>query len=157
RTHAAVTTGSAEITGIPCAMVLTLMACSPRGTGSLAPVALRIITEQLSASVAAPGPHVFAVRSERARLARRPRPSHPAPRLVTIGHNAPLAETGWRQDAMDFGNGEVEYFCVAIWTLIPGLNRLANFDFARRLFFTWKARRNAPASLTPTESPVGGQ
>src|SRR5262249_5709872 len=39
RTHAAVTTGSAEITGIPCAMVLTLIPCSPRGPGFLAPVA----------------------------------------------------------------------------------------------------------------------
>ncbi|WP_291689276.1 hypothetical protein [Bradyrhizobium sp.] len=38
RTHAAVTTGSAEITGIPCAMVLTLMTCSSRGPGFFAPV-----------------------------------------------------------------------------------------------------------------------
>jgi hypothetical protein len=38
---AAVTTGSAGSSGIPCAMVLTLIARSPRGPGFLAPVVAR--------------------------------------------------------------------------------------------------------------------
>src|SRR5689334_1180979 len=41
---AAVTTGPAESSGIPCATVLTLMAYSPRGPGFLAPVIARLVT-----------------------------------------------------------------------------------------------------------------
>jgi hypothetical protein len=63
-------------TGIPCAMVLTLMACSPRGSGFLAPVAREIITHELSASVEAPGPHVFAVRSSITRPRKNARRCH---------------------------------------------------------------------------------
>ena len=40
----AVTTGQAGSTGIPCAMVLTLMSRSPWGPGSLAPMAREIIS-----------------------------------------------------------------------------------------------------------------
>jgi hypothetical protein len=43
-------------------MVLTLMSRSPWGPGFLAPIATRIVSAQLSASVGAPGPHDFAVR-----------------------------------------------------------------------------------------------
>jgi hypothetical protein len=37
--QAAVTTGSAKSSGIPCAMVLTLISRSPWGPGFLAPIA----------------------------------------------------------------------------------------------------------------------
>jgi hypothetical protein len=40
---AAVTTGSAESSGIPCAMVLTLISCSLWEPGFLAPIAHEII------------------------------------------------------------------------------------------------------------------
>ena len=59
---AAVTTGSAGSSGIPCTMVLRLIARSPRGPGCLAPVAARFVTARLGLSVGRPGPHAFAVR-----------------------------------------------------------------------------------------------
>jgi hypothetical protein len=43
---AAKTTGSAESSGIPCAMVLTLISRSPWGPGFLAPIACEIIVSQ---------------------------------------------------------------------------------------------------------------
>jgi hypothetical protein len=58
-----VTTGSAKSSGLPCAMVLRLPARSPRGPGSLAPVIPeKLASQELSASVGAPGPHAFSVR-----------------------------------------------------------------------------------------------
>jgi hypothetical protein len=66
--HAAVTTGSAEITGIPCAMVLTVSFGLSSGTGLSCPRDLRIIIRRLDASVGASGPHDFAVRAGVARL-----------------------------------------------------------------------------------------
>jgi len=64
--HAAVTTGSAKSSGIPCAMVLRLIARSPRGPGSFAPVIGEIISRQLDTSVGVSGPHVLIVRQLRA-------------------------------------------------------------------------------------------
>jgi hypothetical protein len=46
--------------GPPCAMVLTLIARSPREPGFLAPVVARLVTAQLGLSVGRPGPHAFA-------------------------------------------------------------------------------------------------
>src|SRR5690349_2540768 len=46
--------------GLPCAMVLTLIARSPREPGFLAPVALRLVTARLGLSVGRPGPRAFA-------------------------------------------------------------------------------------------------
>jgi hypothetical protein len=66
--HAAVTTGSAEITGIPCAMVLTVSFALSPGTGLSCPRHLRIIIRRLDASVGASGPRDFAVRAGVARL-----------------------------------------------------------------------------------------
>jgi len=42
------------------------------------------VPRELSASVGAPGPHDFAVRTSAARLAPLPRPPHPCPTSVTI-------------------------------------------------------------------------
>src|SRR5262249_51370921 len=59
--QAAVTTGSTGSTGgIPCAMVLTLIARSPWEPGFVAPIAREIISRELGLSVGRPGPHVFA-------------------------------------------------------------------------------------------------
>jgi hypothetical protein len=66
--HAAVTTGSAEITGIPCAMVLTVSFALSPGTGLSCPRHQRIIIRRLDASVGASGPRDFAVRAGVARL-----------------------------------------------------------------------------------------
>jgi hypothetical protein len=77
--QAAVTTGSAGSTGIPCAMV-------PRGPGFLAPVACKTRKRLcgLSASVGAPGPHDFAVRDRVIRLMTRRVHRVPRPTFVTI-------------------------------------------------------------------------
>jgi len=71
--------------GLPCAMVLTLMARSPWEPGFLAPIARSVRhASKLGLSVGRPGPHAFAVRigivRPRATSARCDpiRPSHPA-------------------------------------------------------------------------------
>jgi hypothetical protein len=79
--QAAVTTGSAGSTGIPCAMVLRLISRSPWGPGFLAPIAgaMRKHHRQLNPSVGRPGPHDFAVRAGHVRPTCHPRPPHPRP------------------------------------------------------------------------------
>jgi hypothetical protein len=63
--------------GLPCAVALRLTSCSPRSTAFLPPSPLRSFASQkLDASTAASGPHDFAVRIMRIRLARTPRPPH---------------------------------------------------------------------------------
>jgi hypothetical protein len=59
--HGEGTTGSAESSGIPCAMVLTLIARSPWGPGFLAPITRSVRhASELGLSVGRPGPHAFA-------------------------------------------------------------------------------------------------
>jgi hypothetical protein len=87
--QAAVTTGSAKSSGIPCAMVLRLIRDLPGEPGFLAPIIARLVTTRLGASVGAPGPHDFAVRFGAVRPRKNPhasptRPPQPASRLVTI-------------------------------------------------------------------------
>src|SRR3989442_15548889 len=49
--------------GIPCAMALRLTSCSPRGSGLVVTVIPeKLASQELDASIAAPGPHDFAVR-----------------------------------------------------------------------------------------------
>jgi hypothetical protein len=83
----------AERAGLPCAMVLRLIARSPRGAGldsprrparRVGPKAEIASIARLDPSVGGPGPHAFAVRIRAARLAPRIRPSHPASTFVTI-------------------------------------------------------------------------
>jgi hypothetical protein len=88
--QAAVTTGQAGSTGIPCAMVLRLIRALPGVPGLIATVALRDRRERLDLSVGRPGPHDFAVRRLAARLAVRQRPSHLAPNVRGDCANAPL-------------------------------------------------------------------
>jgi len=76
--QAAVTTGSAKTSGLPCATVYGLYALSP-GTGCLAPVVRTLVkASELDLSTGRPGPHDFVVRADRARLAQPSRPSQPA-------------------------------------------------------------------------------
>jgi hypothetical protein len=85
-----------ETSGIPHAMVLRLISRSPRGPGFLAPVIPeKLASQELNASVGAPGPHAFAVRFSTARLATLLRPPHPASN-VRDDREAPLL---WRRDA----------------------------------------------------------
>src|SRR5437773_12482221 len=55
-------TGQRKHSDIPCAMALRLTSCSPRWSGLVVTVTAQNISTQLSASIAAPGPHDFAVR-----------------------------------------------------------------------------------------------
>src|SRR3984893_7926284 len=74
--------------GTPCAMVLRLLRALPGVPGLLASVAARSLA-QLDPSVGGTGPHGLTVRARAARLAARTRPSHPAPRVVTIAKRPP--------------------------------------------------------------------
>ena len=70
--------------GIPCAMVLRLIRALPGERRFLPPSSARHLAARLDATVAAPGPHDFAVRCERSRPASKARltpqrPSQPAP------------------------------------------------------------------------------
>ena len=60
--QAAVTTGSARSTGIPCAMVLRLIRDLLGDRAFLPPSSARSSSRELSLSVGRPGPHDFAVR-----------------------------------------------------------------------------------------------
>jgi hypothetical protein len=79
----------------PCAMVLRLISRSPRCAGLDSHRHSQIIIRELDPSVGGPGPHDFAVRISRARLAQRTRPSHPAPN-VRDDRETPLL---WERDA----------------------------------------------------------
>src|SRR2546430_16275492 len=74
-------TGQRKHSDIPCAMALRLTSCSPRWSGLVVTVTPeKLASHELSASIAAPGPHDFAVRSRT--FAFGPlRPSHPAPHV----------------------------------------------------------------------------
>ena len=63
---------------------LTAYTWSPRCAGLLATVACELVIRRLDPGVGGSGPHDFAVRAGRARLALPSRPSHPGPRFVTI-------------------------------------------------------------------------
>ena len=67
--QAAVTTGKAGTTGIPCTMVLRLLRDLPGVPGLIAPVAREFLHE-LDPSVGGPGPHDLTVRTDALRLLR---------------------------------------------------------------------------------------
>jgi hypothetical protein len=85
--------------GLPCAMVLQLIPCSPRRDQSLFVTVIprkRELPKDLTPAIGASGPHDFAVRLSRARQSQHPRPSLPVPTSVTMA-NAPSLGTGWRE------------------------------------------------------------
>jgi hypothetical protein len=72
--------------GLPCAMVLQLISCSPRrDLACLSPSPPRSASsfKNLTPAIGASGPHDFAVRISAVRRAAPSRPSHPTPRFVT--------------------------------------------------------------------------
>ena len=85
--------------GLPCAMALRLISCSPRRDQSLfvtvAPKK-RELPANLTPAIGASGPHDFAVRFSHARQSQLSRPPLPAPTSVTMA-NAPSLGTGWRR------------------------------------------------------------
>jgi hypothetical protein len=84
--------------GLPCAMALRLIACSPRRDHSLFVTVAprkRELPENLTPAIGASGPHDFAVRFTRCSSKAHRRPPLPAPTSVTMA-NAPSLGTGWR-------------------------------------------------------------
>ena len=86
------------ISGLPCAMALRLIRGRPRCTGLVSHRRPWDLNHRLSASVGAPGPHDFAVRSNNARLAHRLRPSHPASYVRDVRETPLTMETGWPRE-----------------------------------------------------------
>jgi hypothetical protein len=92
--------------GLPCAMVLQLISCSPRRDLGLFVTVVpkkRELPKNLTPAIGASGPHDFAVRFSRARQSQLSRPSHPDPRFVTNAH------TPLRWDGMAI---EVKLICL---------------------------------------------
>ena len=112
--QAAVTTGKAGATGIPCAMVYGLSRALPGVPGFVATVALGLVSPRLDPSVGRSGPHAFAVRKA-AFVGARMRAAHPhvhrilPPTSVTIASRPP-GEAGCAERTMNFGKMEEEYF-----------------------------------------------
>ena len=84
--------------GLPCAMALQLIPCSPRrDLACLSPSFPRsLLLANLTPAIGASGPHDFAVRTSRARQSQLSRPSHPTPRVVTCA--TPLSSGGMAQE-----------------------------------------------------------
>ena len=104
--------------GLPCAMVLQLISCSPRRDQSLfvtVASVMRSINADLTPAIGASGPHDFAVRVSRARQSQLSRPSHPTARYVTCatpllsGRTAPNTQLIWVKN-------KAEYFSRRGWT-----------------------------------------
>jgi len=117
---------------------VTAYTCSPRGAGFLAPVTRKIIACKLDASVAAPGPHDFAVRnmllvSQQHRVHRIPPPTS-----VTIAKR-PSDGGGTASNSIYFGKMEVVSCGSLSWDAHPfGFTR--QFRFYRSAFLRlWAA------------------
>jgi hypothetical protein len=137
---AAVTTGSARSSGIPCAMVLTLITRSPWGPGFLAPIIGEIISRQLGISVGMPGPHAFAVRISAVRphessCAPPKRPSQPR---LTFADDWPQRPLSSRRDGriilLIYGITQAGYFCPRGWTGMHGYPVICPSGRASRVF-----------------------
>jgi len=101
--QAAVTTGSARSTGIPCAVVLRLIRGLPGEPGFLATVTARIAPRDL-APASGRQDHTISPSAEALFVyAAHPRP--PQSRLACRDDRAyaPLLEAGWRDEAINSG------------------------------------------------------
>jgi hypothetical protein len=115
----------------PAQWLYGLLRALPGDRAFLPPSLPRKLSAELSASVGAPGPHDFAVRSNAIRPAyqclTRPRPSHPASN-VRDDRDTPLL---WERDngALDliWGKGKAKYLLRAGWTGQIALMLRANF------------------------------
>jgi len=80
------------------------------------------------------GPHDFAVRVQRIRLLRHPRPSHPAPN-VRDDREAPLMRAqDARRTPLIWGKREAKYFRERDWTDKIRLRSFENIGFPRKRF-----------------------
>src|SRR5438477_1107080 len=104
-------TGQRKHSDIPCAMALRLISRSPRWSGLVVTVTCEFL-HKLSASVAAPGPHDFAVRLRsfvRACAPEQKRPSHLIPTYSNDGRR-PSSGMRRRSCNSDLQNCEAKYF-----------------------------------------------
>ena len=90
-----VTTGTPKQSGIPCAMVLRLISCSPRSAGLDSLRRPGFMTAGLDPSVGGPGPHDFAVRPRPA-LVCTARASIASRATFRDDREAPSVSAGWR-------------------------------------------------------------
>jgi hypothetical protein len=95
-------TGTPNSPAFPAQWLTGLCRALPGVPGLLASVARRIASSRLDPSVGGSGPHGFAVREGRARLARPSRPSQPVPTFVAIGQTPLLVEAGWAHPIIFF-------------------------------------------------------
>ena len=75
---------------------------------------------KLDASVAASGPHDFAVRISRARQSQPSRPPHPTRAFVTCATPLSSGETGGFKSVI-CPTAKAEYFCSVVWTGVGDL------------------------------------
>jgi len=101
-----------DTSGIPHAMVLRLISCSPRGPGFLAPVIPeKLASQELGASVGASGPHDFTVRDLGVRLTRGRVHRIPPPTFVTIAKRPSSRPRDARKSARDLPDGTSALAC----------------------------------------------
>ena len=74
-----------------------------------------LASQELDASIAAPGPHAFAVRNSHARQSRQSRPPHPTARFVTIAIR-PSCRVRRASYGLIWVRTKGEYFCGGGWT-----------------------------------------
>ena len=125
--QAAVTTGKAGTTGIPCATVLTAASCSPWSAGLDSLHRLRIVIRKLGPSVGGSGPHDLAVRGGCAARRAAPRASIASPPRVRDDAFAPLIEAGWKGKKHGFRKNGRRIFSWA------GLERSEGIEGAREI------------------------
>ena len=110
-----------------------------------------IASQELDTSVGVSGPHDFAVRNSRARLALRRVHRIPHPTFVTIAKRPSLRGAGWRElVALICPTAKAKYFSQTGWTTHPDgqvVPRVAD-DEKPRHYFNEKGRSNA-AALSP--------
>jgi hypothetical protein len=97
-------------------MVLTAYIVLSPVTGLFCHRRLQVTTCKLDASVGAPGPHDFAVRSSMLRLRTPIRPSHPAPTFVTIAKRPSYRDRTRESVELICPTAQAKYFCEKDWT-----------------------------------------
>src|SRR5258708_16183563 len=105
--------------GIPCAMVLRLISCSPRRPGFLATVAPeKLASQELDTSVGVSGPHDFAVRKPALSSLAPPASTASRPASVTIA-NRPSVGRDCKSYSLICISEKQKYFCEGGWTGQP--------------------------------------
>jgi hypothetical protein len=109
--QAAVTTGSAGSSDIPCAMALTVCFVLSPGTGLSCPRRFVDHPAKLGASVGASGPHDFTVRDLDVRLTQGRVHRIPLPTFVTIAKRPSSRPRDARKSARDLPDGTSALAC----------------------------------------------